>query len=45
MAKADELLKLDNQLCFQLYSASRLMTKLYQPLLKPLDLTYPQYLL
>lgn len=44
MAKADELLKLDNQLCFQLYSASRLMTKLYQPLLKPLDLTYPQYL-
>ncbi|MGR6874483.1 MarR family winged helix-turn-helix transcriptional regulator [Pseudomonas sp. HK3] len=41
---ADELLKLDNQLCFQLYSASRLMTKLYQPLLKPLDLTYPQYL-
>ena len=44
MARADELLKLDNQLCFQLYSASRLMTKLYQPLLKPLDLTYPQYL-
>lgn len=43
-SKADELLKLDNQLCFQLYSASRLMTKLYQPLLKPLDLTYPQYL-
>lgn len=42
--KADDLLKLDNQLCFQLYSASRLMTKLYQPLLKPLDLTYPQYL-
>lgn len=42
--KADELLKLDNQLCFQLYSASRMMTKLYQPLLKPLDLTYPQYL-
>lgn len=43
-SKADELLKLDNQLCFQLYSASRMMTKLYQPLLKPLDLTYPQYL-
>ena len=41
---ADELLKLDNQLCFQLYSASRLMTKIYQPLLKPMDLTYPQYL-
>ena len=43
-SKAGELLKLENQLCFQLYSASRLMTKLYQPLLKPLDLTYPQYL-
>ncbi len=43
-SKSDELLKLDNQLCFQLYSASRAMTKLYQPLLKPLDLTYPQYL-
>ena len=40
----NELLKLDNQLCFQLYSASRFMTKIYQPLLKPLDLTYPQYL-
>lgn len=44
MSKTDELLRLDNQLCFQLYSASRVMTKLYQPLLKPLDLTYPQYL-
>lgn len=43
-SKTDELLKLDNQLCFQLYNASRAMTKLYQPLLKPLDLTYPQYL-
>ena len=42
--KASEILKLENQLCFQLYSASRLMTKLYQPLLKPLELTYPQYL-
>jgi DNA-binding MarR family transcriptional regulator len=44
VSKADDLLKLDNQLCFQLYSASRAMTKLYQPILKPLDLTYPQYL-
>ncbi len=43
-SKTYELLMLDNQLCFQLYSASRAMTKLYQPLLKPLDLTYPQYL-
>ncbi len=42
--KSDEALMLDNQLCFQLYSVSRTMTKLYQPLLKPLGLTYPQYL-
>lgn len=35
---------LDNQLCFALYSASLAMTKLYKPLLDPLGLTYPQYL-
>lgn len=40
----DHALKLDHQLCFALYSASLAMTKLYQPLLKPLGLTYPQYL-
>ena len=37
-------LALDNQLCFSLYSASLAMTKLYKPLLDPLGLTYPQYL-
>ena len=37
-------LQLDNQLCFALYSASLAMTKLYKPLLAPLGLTYPQYL-
>lgn len=31
-------------LCFALYSASLAMTKLYQSRLKPLGLTYPQYL-
>ncbi|UCI08339.1 MarR family winged helix-turn-helix transcriptional regulator [Mesorhizobium sp. B1-1-8] len=36
--------RLDQQLCFALYSASGLMTKLYRPLLEPLGLTYPQYL-
>ena len=41
---ADEYLKLDNQLCFLLYGASRAVTQLYQPLLAPLGLTYPQYL-
>lgn len=39
-----EMLKLDHQLCFALYSASLAMTKLYKPLLAPLNLTYPQYL-
>ncbi|PWJ91512.1 DNA-binding MarR family transcriptional regulator [Mesorhizobium loti] len=36
--------KLDQHLCFALYSASGLMTRLYRPLLEPLGLTYPQYL-
>ncbi|MEZ1316369.1 MarR family transcriptional regulator [Pseudomonas fluorescens] len=39
----DDLL-LDNQACFALHSTSLLMTKVYKPLLKALDLTYPQYL-
>ena len=37
-------LSLDRQLCFALYSASLAMTKVYKPLLEPLGLTYPQYL-
>lgn len=40
----DELLKLDNQLCFAVYSASLAMTRLYKPALDKLGLTYPQYL-
>jgi len=40
----DAALRLDNQLCFALYSASLAMTKLYKPLLEALELTYPQYL-
>jgi DNA-binding MarR family transcriptional regulator len=39
----DHLL-LDQQLCFALYAASRSVTGLYRPLLEPLGLTYPQYL-
>ncbi len=35
---------LDGQLCFALYSTSLAMGKLYRKLLKPLGLTYPQYL-
>ncbi|WP_283150050.1 MarR family winged helix-turn-helix transcriptional regulator [Silvimonas soli] len=38
------LLTLDQQLCFPLYAASNLMTRLYRPLLEELELTYPQYL-
>jgi DNA-binding MarR family transcriptional regulator len=42
---ADESwLRLDHQLCFALYASSLAMTKLYKPLLDPLGLTYPQYL-
>src|SRR3954470_15640374 len=43
-ARADAWLALDKQLCFALYSASLAMTKIYKPLLAPLGLTYPQYL-
>jgi DNA-binding MarR family transcriptional regulator len=43
-ARADSWLALDKQLCFALYSASHAMTKVYKPLLAPLGLTYPQYL-
>lgn len=40
----DEMLKLDNQLCFALYSTSLAMEQLYRKLLGELNLTYPQYL-
>jgi DNA-binding MarR family transcriptional regulator len=36
--------RLDDQLCFGLYSASRAVTSLYRAVLADLDLTYPQYL-
>lgn len=37
-------LKLENQLCFRFYTASRLITQAYGPLLDRLGVTYPQYL-
>ena len=37
-------LKLENQLCFPLYAASREVVKRYRPYLEPLDLTYTQYI-
>ena len=39
-----EEFRLDNQLCFRLYTASRLLTQAYNPLLAEYGLTYPQYL-
>ena len=41
---AYDQLKLENQLCFPVYAASRLITREYQPLLDKLGITYPQYL-
>ena len=38
------LIALDRQLCFMLYSASRAMTRAYQPMLQAMGITYPQYL-
>lgn len=38
------LLRLDLQLCFPLYATSNAVTRAYRPLLEPLGLTYPQYL-
>ena len=39
-----EAMKLSNQLCFPLYAASRNVISLYTPYLKPLGLTYTQYI-
>lgn len=39
-----EQLKLDNQICFPFYAASRLIIRAYQPHLDKLGITYPQYL-
>ena len=39
-----EHLKLDNQLCFRLYTAARLTMQAYFPYFEPLGITYPQYL-
>lgn len=40
----NDKLKLSNQICFPFYAISRKIIKAYTPLLKDLDLTYPQYL-
>ena len=43
--KTDESMKLDSQLCFPLYAASRKIVNLYTPVLKPLGITYTQYIM
>nr|WP_197031749.1 MarR family transcriptional regulator [Paenibacillus massiliensis] len=42
--RPEEALKLENQLCFAIYACSREITKLYQPYLEQLGVTYSQYL-
>lgn len=41
---SDDLLKLENQLCFAVVTAARNVVSLYRPVLEPLGLTHPQYL-
>ncbi|WP_309102548.1 MarR family transcriptional regulator [Microbacterium sp.] len=43
-ASPDELLRLENQLCFALVTAARNVVAIYRPILEPLGLTHPQYL-
>lgn len=44
MSAKYDMLKLENQLCFPLYAASKEIIRRYKPFLDPLDLTYTQYL-
>ena len=41
---ADQMLRLDNQICFAIYSTAHAFNRVYKPLLDRLGLTYPQYL-
>ncbi|MCJ2016920.1 MarR family transcriptional regulator [Methylobacterium sp. E-065] len=43
-APGPDVLPLDRQLCFSVYAAAHAFTAAYKPLLEPLGLTYPQYL-
>lgn len=43
--KKSDILKIENQICFKLYTASRLVTQAYYPILEKYDLTYTQYLI
>ncbi|HWU29967.1 MAG TPA: MarR family transcriptional regulator [Microbacterium sp.] len=44
MTDDDDLLRLENQLCFAMVTAARNVLAVYRPILEPLGLTHPQYL-
>ncbi len=44
MTSDDDLLRLENQLCFAVVTAARNVVAIYRPILEPLGLTHPQYL-
>ena len=44
MDAADDPLKLENQLCFAIVTAARNVVAIYRPVLEPMGLTHPQYL-
>lgn len=44
MVNNSDFIKLNCQVCFPIYAASNLLTRIYRPVLAELDLTYPQYL-
>ncbi|MCR4697907.1 MAG: MarR family transcriptional regulator [Bacilli bacterium] len=44
MANKYDVLKIENQICFPLYAASKEIVRQYQPFLDELDLTYTQYI-
>ena len=44
MQSPDDLLRLDNQVCFAIVTAARNVVSIYRPILEPLGLTHPQYL-
>ncbi len=44
MTRDEDLLALDNQVCFALVTAARNVVSIYRPVLEPLGLTHPQYL-
>ena len=44
MSDTDDLLRLENQLCFAVVTAARNVVAIYRPILEPLGLTHPQYL-